>query len=134
MSLNKRRLLMKTFVESQFNFFPLIWTFHSRNLNNRINNVYEKALRIFYFDYKSTFQELLDKDTSLSVHHRNIQTLAAEIYKHIHGFSPELWGKFSKLTEIYHTTSGHTMSFQHFLPSKHLLALKTSSRRLQDMS
>ena len=55
MSLNKRRLLMKTFVESQFNYCPLIWMFHSRHLNNKINNVQEKALRIVYSDYKSTF-------------------------------------------------------------------------------
>ena len=70
MSLNKRRLLMRTFVESQFNYCSLIWMFHSRRLNNKINNVHKKALRIVYSDYKSTFQELLDKDASFSVHHR----------------------------------------------------------------
>ena len=94
MSLNKQRLLMKTFVESQFNYSPLIWMFHSSRLNNKINNVHGKALIIVYFDYKSTFQELLDKDASFSVHHRNIQTLATEIYKHIHGLSPGIMEKF----------------------------------------
>ena len=64
---------MKTFVESQFNYCPLLWMFHSRRLNNEVNNVHEKALRIVYSDYKSTFQELLDKQASFSVHHRNIQ-------------------------------------------------------------
>ena len=34
MSLNKRKLLMKTFVESQFNYCPLIWMFHLRRLDN----------------------------------------------------------------------------------------------------
>ena len=97
MSLNKRRLLMKTFVESQFNYCPLIWMFHSRCLNNKINNVHENALRIDYSDYKSTFQELLDKDASFSVHHRNIQTLAIEIYKHINGLSPAITGKVFKI-------------------------------------
>ena len=42
MSLNKRILLMKTFVESQFNYSPLIWMFHYRPLNNKINNGTEK--------------------------------------------------------------------------------------------
>ena len=46
MSLNKRRLLMKTFVKPQFNYCHLIWMFHSRRLNNKINNVHEKAPRI----------------------------------------------------------------------------------------
>ena len=51
MSLNKPRFFQKTFVESQFNYYPLIWVFHSRRLNNKINNVYNKALRIVYSHY-----------------------------------------------------------------------------------
>ena len=65
--------------------------------NNKINNVHEKALRIIYSDYKSTFQELLDKDASFSVNHTNIQTLAIEIYKHIHGLSPAVMGEVLKI-------------------------------------
>ena len=97
MSVNKRRLLMKTLVESQFNYCPLIWMFHSRHLNNKINNVHEKALRIVYSDCKSTFQEFLDKGASFSVHHRNIQTLAIGIYKHIHGLSSVIMGEVFKI-------------------------------------
>ena len=74
MSLNKRRLLMKTFVESQLNYCPLIWMFHCRRLNNKINNVHKKALRIVYSENKSTLQEFRDTDASFSVRHRNIQT------------------------------------------------------------
>ena len=88
---------MKTFVDSQFNYCPLIWMFHSRRLDNKINNVHEKALRIVYSDYKSTFQELLDKDASFSVHHRNIQTLAIEICKHIHGLLSAIMGEVFKV-------------------------------------
>ena len=71
--------------------------FHSRRLSNKINNVHEKALRIVYSDYKSTFQELLDKDASFSVHHRYIQTLAIEIYKHIHRLSPAIMGEVFRI-------------------------------------
>ena len=101
MSLNKRRLLMQTFVESQFNHCPLNWIFHSIRQNNKINDLHEKALRIVYSDYKTTFQELLDKDASFSVPHRNMQALAIEIYRHILGLSPAIRGTFSKLIELY---------------------------------
>ena len=43
---------------------------------------------MFDFDYKSVFQELLDKNASFSGCQSNIQTLAIEICKHIHGLSP----------------------------------------------
>ena len=55
--------------------------FHSICQKNKIKDVHEKALSIVYCDYKK-FQELLDKDASFSTPHRNIPTLATEIYKH----------------------------------------------------
>ena len=34
LSLKQRRILLKTFIESQFGYCPLIWMFHSRRVNN----------------------------------------------------------------------------------------------------
>ena len=62
---------MKSFIESQFKYCPLVWMFHSRELNNKINNLHERALRIVYKDNKSTFNELLMKYNSFSNHHHN---------------------------------------------------------------
>ena len=64
--------------------------FHSRTLNNKINGLHEKALRIVYGDYKSKFDELLEKDGSFSIHHRNIQMLTIEIFKFLNGLSPQI--------------------------------------------
>ena len=86
MNLKQRRNIMKVFVESQFGYCPLIWMFHSRGLNNKINRIHERALRITYKDKSSSFQELLEKRNSVSIHHRNIQKLAIEIYKACMGF------------------------------------------------
>ena len=59
LSPNKKRILFKTFVTSQFNYCPLVWMCHSGTLNNRINNIHLKALRIIYQDKQSSFEELL---------------------------------------------------------------------------
>ena len=45
---------MKSFIESQFGYFPLIWMLHSRGRNNEINRIHERALRITYNDKSSS--------------------------------------------------------------------------------
>ena len=70
---------MKSFIESQFAYSPLVWMFHDRHMNNKINKLHERSLRIVYKDDISSFEELLLKDGSLSTHHRNIHALAIEI-------------------------------------------------------
>ena len=90
MILHKRRMLFKSFAESQFSYCPLVWMFHSRTSNAKINRVHLRALRLVYKDYTSTFDELLERDQSFSIHHRNIQLLAMELYKNKHDLSHEV--------------------------------------------
>ena len=84
-SLEKRRTLMKAFIESQFNCCPLAWILRSRTLKNKINHSHEKALRTVYSDYNPSFYELVDKDDTFTIHQKNVQSLATEIYKYLHG-------------------------------------------------
>ena len=71
MDLSKRKCLMKAFVRFQFNYCPL--TFHSRELNNRINRIHERVLRLVYQDNSFSFPELLEKDNCVTTHQRNLQ-------------------------------------------------------------
>ena len=52
---------MKAFIESQFGYCPLIWMFHSRGVNSKINHLHERSLRIVYEDNISSFEDLLKK-------------------------------------------------------------------------
>ena len=52
----------------------------SRNLNNRINRINERALRLVYQNNLG-FSELLDLDNSVTVHQKNLQVFVTEMYK-----------------------------------------------------
>ena len=79
MTKDKLRTVMNAFFTSQSTYCPLIWMFHNRTLNNRINKLQERALRLVHNDNTSSFYELLQKDNSFTIHHRNIQKLALEM-------------------------------------------------------
>ena len=67
MTLNKCRILMRSFIISQFNYCPLIWMIENRGLNDKINRIHERALRIVYDDYIFSFEDLLSKDKSVTL-------------------------------------------------------------------
>ena len=81
---------MKNFISSQFSYCPLIWMNNSRTLNNKINRIHERSLRVVYNDKKATFKELLDKDKAVSIHTRNLQILVTEMFKVKIGESPSI--------------------------------------------
>ena len=78
--LSKRRILINTFFNSQFSYCLLIWTCHSRANNRKINRLHDRCLRIIYNDKQLPFSEVLEKDGSVSIHMRNIQSLAIEMF------------------------------------------------------
>ena len=63
----KRQLLVNVFFTSQFNYCPLTWMFHCRKLNNKINGLHERCLRLIYSGRISSYEELLDKDNSVPI-------------------------------------------------------------------
>ena len=79
---SKRRVLVNSFITSQFSHCPLIWMFHSRRMEHKINKIHERVLRLICpSDSKLTFKEFLDKNKTVSIHRKNLQVLATEIFK-----------------------------------------------------
>ena len=61
-----------------------------------------------YTDYKPSFKELLQKDKSIAIHHRNLQYLAIGIYKVKMGISPKIMTEFFQFSKnsVYSLRSG----------------------------
>ena len=108
---------MNVFSNSQFNNCPVMWMFDSQALNNKINRLHERCLRIVQIDKRYTFNELLEKDNSVSIHYRNIQALAIDMFKVANGMSPVIMNEIFQLREEYHYNLLYTSNF--VIPSIH---------------
>ena len=75
---------------------------HSRQNKNKIKHLHERCLRCIQNDKLSSYEKLLEKDGSVSVHHRNIQGLATEVIQIKHDQSREIVTNiFTQTTEQY---------------------------------
>ena len=130
MNIKKKKVLMTEFFMAQFSYCPLIWKFYSRKLSNRINKLHELCLRIVYSDNTSSIEELLETDNSVSVHHRNIQVLATELYKIVNGLSPEIMKEVFPFNE---NTSYNTRNKRKF-HSRSIKSVAFSSETLSHLA
>ena len=79
----KKRILARSYFESQFKYCPLVWMFYGRKM---INCLHERAVRMIY-DSTSSLVSFRQRDNSFSVHDCNIQQLAMEMYIEAHGLA-----------------------------------------------
>ena len=107
----KKRILMNSFIESQFSYCPLVWMFCSRDLDRKINYIHERALRMVYMDYSSTFAELLKKDCSVTIHQRNIQLVAIEMFKVKNDICPSI------MKSLFHLNTNQKLRKDFFRPN-----------------
>ncbi len=104
--------------------------FHSREINNKINRVKKRALRILFNDEHSTFEELLKRDEAFTVHERNIQRLLTEMFKAKNKLEPHL------LQGIFEANSyqGPTLrNSSKYFSRPHVNTVKYGERSLQNL-
>ena len=72
----------------------------------KLIRTHKRALRALYGNYESTFEELFDKDKSMTIHKKNLQRLMVEIYKTINHLNPAyIWEFFTKKDVPYNLRS-----------------------------
>ena len=94
---NQTRLIYNSFFKGQLSYCTLIWTFCSRSSNHLISKLQERALRIAYNDFNSSFSEFLEMANESTIHIRNLKILLTEVNKFLNGLSPPI------MNEVFQT-------------------------------
>ena len=88
------------------------------------NKMKERALRIAYKDYTSSFVSLLEKDKSITIHQKTVQLLMTEIFKTINNLNPSFMDEiFLKRNVSYNLRNTNTF----LLPMEHTVNYGTET-------
>ena len=94
-----KNLVLNAVIKSHFSCCPLIWMFSSRRSNNFISWIHERSLSAAHIDTRSAFQELLQRNRSVSIRHKNIQTLIIKVLKVVSNICPPIMKTFFDFRE-----------------------------------
>ena len=93
-NISRRKILMNACFRSQVNYCTLIWMCYNRSLNRKMNRSHERCLRVIYSDKKSSFDDLLDKNESVSIHHPTFKNYVSKYSKFLKVKTIKMWMKF----------------------------------------
>ena len=99
---SKKKIIFNALIKSQFSYCPLVWMFCSRQTNNMINKIHERALRIVLNDHISDFETKLRNMNDITIHHRNIQTLMTKLFKIKYDLVPPIMDSMLNWRTIYY--------------------------------
>ena len=86
--------------------------FHNRALNNRINRTHERALQLVYQNKNLSFSELLELDSTVAIHQRNLQVFVTETFKVKNNLSSEIMKHVLDFQEPYYNLHSETSQFR----------------------
>ena len=60
LTVEKAKMLANAFINSQFNYAPLVWMFAGKTSINKICKIHHRTLQVIHNDYQKSYNELLD--------------------------------------------------------------------------
>ena len=110
LSLEKAKMLGNAFIDSQFNYAPLIWMFCRKGLYLKMQKIHHKTLKVIYQSNK-TYEELLELRETVSIHQRHLRFLVTEVYKSTSYLNSKFMCSFFTHKEIpYNLRKGQVLS------------------------
>ena len=87
LTLDKVKLLANAFIDSQFNYAPLVWMFYHKATYLKMQNIHHKSLKVIY-QPDASYDNLLQLSNSMSLDQRHLRFLQTEIHKSTGTLSP----------------------------------------------
>ena len=103
--------IFHTFILSNFNYCPLTWHFCSESNSKKLEKIQERALRFVYDDFKSTYEELLNKANIPFLHIKRIRTMAEETFRILNDMSPPVLSDLVRIRDC----SSYNFRYQNVL-------------------
>ena len=115
LTIEKAKMLGNAFIDSQFNYAPLLWMFCRITLYSKIDKIHHRTLKVIY-QSNDTYENLLLQSNTVSVHQRHLRFLMIEIYKSISQLNPQfMWSFFTHKDIPYNLRKGPILG----LPKTH---------------
>ena len=86
-------MLGNAFIDSQFNYAPLIWMFCRKGFYLIMQNIHYKTLKVIYQSNK-TYEELLELSETVSIHQQHLGFLVTELYRKYFLLKPQIYVLF----------------------------------------
>ena len=103
-------MLASAFINSQFNYAPLVWMFAGKTSINKICKTHHRTLQVTHNDYQKSYDELLDINKDVNIHQKHLRILALEVFKNITHVNPEFMRSyFNENTIPYNLRNGNRL-------------------------
>ena len=99
LTLEKSKLLYNAFINKQFNYPSIIWMFCRKQDYLEVEKIHYRALKIVY-NSNECYEELLIRNNEVSIHQKQLRTLATEIYKSLTDVNPDFMKNYFSIKGI----------------------------------
>ena len=107
-----RMAIYKSFVTSTFDYCPVSWIFCGKSNSSKLEKLNERALRIVFNDYNSTYENILREAKALSLSMLRLKYMIIEVYKCIYKLNPEYMNDMFLLKESGYDLRDTSIAYQ----------------------
>ena len=97
LNFESRKAVYHAFIMSTFNFCPLVWHFCSKSNTEKLERIHFRALKFIFQDFEASYDDLISRAGTTTLHLSRLRGLAIETFKIIYGKSPVYLQNFMTL-------------------------------------